>query len=434
MGTKEISKDLIKKNIQAFRFAEDLILLNKIRKNKKLKKISSNHIGENPNEAIENDYLKYNFKITNELAPKYFNLFKKVSSNLGYDIENVSPFIVSSSSINAACIRVNKDKYLIYLTSTLVEKMNDEQIMFVIGHELGHAIYEHHQLPIHGIMNHEYELKPNETLDVLRWSRMAEISADRAGLIGCRNLEAALGAKLVLSSGISSSNFDLVPEKFAKQTSELIDHLIKSESFEDLYSTHPFNPLRVNALYLFHECQELYENFGIGSNRKPLEEISTEIRSILKTMDGESPDTSEKENKSSAKKRSTKAKEVTSSLSDEDSLLFWGSVCVASKDSELLDNELETIMSLSSSEEAVVILNRLKLNNDPYKEAYKQLKLNMKNYINLAQPIKCGILQKLILVARADGQVTDTEKEILESICQEVGIPSAFYGKILSYL
>jgi hypothetical protein len=65
MGTKEISKDLIKKNIQAFRFAEDLILLNKIRKNKKLKKISSNHIGENPNEAIENDYLKYNFKITN---------------------------------------------------------------------------------------------------------------------------------------------------------------------------------------------------------------------------------------------------------------------------------------------------------------------------------------------------------------------------------
>jgi uncharacterized membrane protein YebE (DUF533 family) len=151
-------------------------------------------------------------------------------------------------------------------------------------------------------------------------------------------------------------------------------------------------------------------------------------------MDGESPDTSEKENKSSAKKRSTKAKEVTSSLSDEDSLLFWGSVCVASKDSELLDNELETIMSLSSSEEAVVILNRLKLNNDPYKEAYKQLKLNMKNYINLAQPIKCGILQKLILVARADGQVTDTEKEILESICQEVGIPSAFYGKILSYL
>ena len=91
-------------------------------------------------------------------------------------------------------------------------------------------------------------------------------------------------------------------------------------------------------------------------------------------------------------------------------------------------------MSLSSSEEAVVILNRLKLNSDPYKEANKQLKLNMKNYINLAQPIKCGILQKLILVARADGQVTDTEKEILESICQEVGIPAAFYGKILSYL
>lgn len=434
MGTKKISKELIKENIEAFRFAEDLILLNKIKKNKKLKKISSNHIGENPNESIENDYLKYNFKITNELAPKYFNLFKTVSSNLGYDIDNISPFIVSSSSINAACIKVNSEKYLIYLTSTLVEKMNDEQIMFVIGHELGHAIYEHHQLPIHGIMNQDYELKPNETLDVLRWSRMAEISADRAGLIGCRNLEAALGAKLVLSSGIPSSNFDLVPEKFAKQTSELIEHLIKNESFEDLYSTHPFNPLRVNALYSFYECEELYETFGIGSNKKPLKEISHEIRSILKTMDGDSTNNEKKETKNIKKDKPVKDIDDISSLSVEESLLFWGSVCVASKDSKLLDDEIDTIISLSSSDEALVTLNRLKLNKDPYLEANKQLKLNMESYINLAQPVKCGILQKLILVARADGEVTDTEKEILESICLEVGIPSAFYEKILSYL
>ena len=70
MGATKISKELIKEHIEAFRFAEDLILLNKIKKNKKLKKISANLIGENPNESIENDYLKHNFKITNELAPK----------------------------------------------------------------------------------------------------------------------------------------------------------------------------------------------------------------------------------------------------------------------------------------------------------------------------------------------------------------------------
>ena len=33
MGTKKISKELIKENIEAFRFAEDLILLNKIKEN-----------------------------------------------------------------------------------------------------------------------------------------------------------------------------------------------------------------------------------------------------------------------------------------------------------------------------------------------------------------------------------------------------------------
>lgn len=433
MGATKISKELIKEHIEAFRFAEDLILLNKIKKNKKLKKISANLIGENPNESIENDYLKHNFKITNELAPKYFNLFKTVSINLGCDMDSISPFIVSSSSINAACIKVNSEKYLIYLTSTLVEKMNDEQIMFVIGHELGHAIYDHHQLPIHGIMNHDYKLNPSETLDVLRWSRMAEISADRAGLIGCRNLEAALGAKLVLSSGIPSSNFDLVPDKFAKQTSELIEYLIKHDSFEDLYSTHPFNPLRVNALYSFSQCKELYETFGIGSNKTPLQEISNEIRSILKIMDGD-PINNEEETINIKKDKPVKAIDDSSSLSDEESLLFWGSVCVASKDSQLLDEEMEAIISLLSSDEAIILLNRLKLNKNPFEEANKQLNSQMNNYKKLSQPTKCGILQKLILVARADSKVTDDEKQILQSICEQIDIPTIFYEKILSYL
>lgn len=434
MGATKISKKLVREHIEAFRFAEDLILLNKIKKNKKLKKISANHIGENPNESIENDYLKYNFKITNELAPKYFNLFELVSNNLGYEMDSISPFIVSSSSINAACIKVNSNKYLIYLTSALVEKMNDEQIMFVIGHELGHAIYDHHQLPIHGIMNQDYKLKPNETLDVLRWSRMAEISADRAGLIGCRNIEAALGAKLVLSAGIPSSNFDLVPEKFAHQTSELIEHLIKNNSFEDLYSTHPFNPLRVNALNSFYQCKELYETFKIGSNEKPLEQVSNEIRSILKTMDGDPINNEKKETKNTKKDKPVEITDNTSSLSAEESLLFWGSVCVATKDSKLIDEETDTIMSLLSSDEALVLLNRLKLNKKPYEEANKHLHSQMERYKNLSQPTKCGILQKLILVARADSKVTDTEKEILQSICEQIDIPVVFYEKILSYL
>ncbi len=432
-----MSNQKIRKNIEAFRFAEDLILLNKIKQNKKLQKISAKHIGENPNDSLENDYLKYNFKITKEISPKYYSLFKTACKNLGYEMENISPFIVSSSAINAACIKLNTDKYIIYLTSSLIEKMDDEQIMFVIGHELGHAIYDHHQLPIHGIMNHDHELKPNETLELLRWSRMAEISADRAGLICCRNLEAALGAKLVLSSGIASCNFDLVPKKYAKQTTDLIDYLIENESFEDLYSTHPFNPLRVNALYLFNQCNELHEAFNLGENKKPLSEISTEIRSVLSTMDGQTEEKKEKSTKKNESKKTTNSDEEKfqkQSLSDEESLLFWGSVCVAASDSNLDDREIEIISSFLSSDEAIVELNRLKLIKNPFEDSKKQLKNNLDKYKKLDQPTKCSTLQKLILVARADSVITDSEKDTLQKICIDIDVPEAFYEKILSYL
>jgi|APSaa5957512493_1039668.scaffolds.fasta_scaffold06493_2 hypothetical protein len=434
MESEPIKNELIQERLKGLRFAGELISFAQIKKNKKLQRISSNYIGENPNLSIENDYLKNNFVITDDLAPKYFKLFKTVAGNLGYPITNISPFIISSSVINAACIKVTDYKHLIYLTSSLIEKMNDDEIMYVIGHEIGHAIFDHHQLPIHGIMHHEYKLKPNEILDVLRWSRMAEISADRVGLIGCGSLEAALGAKLVLSSGMPSSNFDLAIDKYQKQTSDLINYLIANDSFEDLYSTHSFNPLRVNALCQFNECHELFESFGIGLNKRSLAEVSIEIRSIFSSMEGDDLPLDKKlvdKTQDSTKEKLSK-KEVT--LSDEESLLFWGSVCVATKDSKLTNDEIDTIMSLLDSDEALVAINRLKLNKKPFEEANKQLNNQIDNYRKLSQPTKCGILQKLILVARADSKVTDEEKQILKSICEQINIPATFYEKILNYL
>ena len=44
------------------------------------------------------------------------------------------------------------------------------------------------------------------------------------------------------------------------------------------------------------------------------------------------------------------------------------------------------------------------------------------------------MLQKLIIVARADGEVDEEEKKLLESMCIDLKIPNDFYKKILEYL
>ena len=342
------------------------------------------YISEDPASNIEEHYLKNAMPITKQVSPKYHKLFEKVCTNLGFDFGNISPFLVSDPRVNAACIALGGGKYLIYLTSSLVQIMNEDEVAFVIGHEIGHAIFEHHKLPVHGILANDDRLKPQDTLQVLRWSRMAEISADRVGLIGCQSLQHAFGAKIVLSSRLASSNFLLEIDNYASNAASIIERLIKSESYEDIYSTHPFNPLRINSLYLFHQSKELFEKFNFGSNKFELEYISREIRNLINLMDGQNLETDKKDSSKESKNKEKKQDKDKLSLdiSDEDSLLLWAAVLVSTKNSNLENDELECISTLFSSEEISIILNRLNLQEDIYSYAKDKFEENLDSFKN----------------------------------------------------
>ena len=107
---------------------------------------------------------------------------------------------------------VGMDKPVIVLTSGLVHHLDDDELRFVIGHELGHAISGHavyrtlllRLLGLGGLLN----AIPGGaigirmiTVGLLEWSRKAELSADRAGLLACQDPTAALRTHMKLASG-----------------------------------------------------------------------------------------------------------------------------------------------------------------------------------------------------------------------------------------
>ena len=62
---------------------------------------------------------------------------------------------------------------------------------------------------------------------------------------------------------------------------------MQNQNIDDLYSTHPFNPLRVLAITSFWQSKELHSVLGIGKNLLPLADISKNLRQIFRVMDGD---------------------------------------------------------------------------------------------------------------------------------------------------
>ena len=436
---KSINKDII----EGFRFSEDLKNFNILKKDRKITRLASQFIKEYENTSSEQSFMRSGFKVSKDLSPRYHKLFREAEQCLAFDSDQIIPYINPDFQVNAACIKEENNKYLIYLTSSLIEKMSDQEILFVIGHELGHAFYSHHALPVRGIMNSYDPPTANKALHLLKWSRMAEISADRAGLLCCRDLDAALGAMLVLTSGISSSFLNVDSEAYGKHAEELIPTLLENQTLDDLYATHPFNPLRVMSLKLFWQSKELHDLLKIGENKKDLSEISLEIRQIFSSMDGdESHNESLKKGKKRKASKPTKKVNVSDSqksnenifLNQEEECLFWGCILVASVSDDISESEVESILSINKNDEIVIELNRLKLIKDIKKLAEEKFRLSLVDIENLKQQKRCSMLQKLILVARADGEVDEEEKKLLESMCIDLKIPNDFYKKILEYL
>ncbi|HEX7117168.1 MAG TPA: M48 family metallopeptidase [Longimicrobiales bacterium] len=163
-------------------------------------------------------------------------------------------FISQTPLVNAGAYGM--DRPFIVLNSGSLILLEDDEIDYLLGHELGHIMSGHVLyrtmtvvlirlaelgFPIVGLAARAV------LLALLEWSRKSELSADRAGLLAVQNPEAALGTMLKLAGGGSKEETDL--NEFLRQADEyrqsgdVADAVFKVLNL--LGSTHPFHVLRV---------------------------------------------------------------------------------------------------------------------------------------------------------------------------------------------
>ncbi len=156
----------------------------------------------------------------------------------------------------------------ITLRSGIVHNMTDEQLYHIIGHELGHIKAEHIlYFNVGAVLASLLELLGRRTLgttDVAstalilafyEWSRQAEFSADRAGLLVTQSLDVSLDAEIALTAGVTRFSHEASREAFmdqarAYQDADTLDNIGKAVIFM-LWGKQFTHPMPV------HRAQEL---------------------------------------------------------------------------------------------------------------------------------------------------------------------------------
>jgi len=204
-------------------------------------------------------------KATKDLTPDIYDALIEVSTRLKLNIKLVEIFISSSSDIQAGCLSVDTNGCIITLNSSLVNLLTIDELQFVIAHELGHFLLQHNRKNKDG--------SPESLIS----QRAMEISVDRIGLCGCKDLKTAISAIMKLLSGLDENLLRFDINSFLDQLNH-DDH--NASNKQQNLSTHPSLLLRAKSLVRFANSkpyQKLKNNMG-GTN---LSEIDNLIRKDL---------------------------------------------------------------------------------------------------------------------------------------------------------
>jgi hypothetical protein len=327
-----------------------------------------------------NQLLSTSVRVTKEIFPNINSAIDNVFKRL--KIENNLNFFVTANHFQtqATCSAMPLgDSAEIILTSKLIELLNGEELESVIAHEVAHFYYQHALYP-----QPNSSMNRVETLNLLNFSRAAEISADRIGFIGCGSLESSLRAMLKITSGLSDKHLKFNFSNYLDQLRELKE--IKGDK-NLMYSTHPNFLNRMQALIWFSMSNEY--NQDLNSNKKgsfDLKTVDQKIDESIKKVIGDEVDYSNKDVVSRA--------------------LMWGSIEIFLSDKKFSKKEQELFKKNFGEKRAQSMLSFMKMANpksiqvkidNTFKEASTLLKKDKENIVNE--------LSKLIKVADGDQDI-----------------------------
>ncbi|MFT3710782.1 MAG: M48 family metallopeptidase [Archangium sp.] len=335
-------------------------------------------------------------RLTEAMAPRIEAMVAQCREQLGVETK-VETYVYPDSSFNAGCVRPEQGRVFVMLSSALLEGFDDEELRFVIGHELGHHLFGHHRIPVRLLVGEGSALLGPTVMQLFAWSRYAELSADRAGLTCAGGLEPVARSLFKLASGLKGGLVKMRAEDLLSQIGDLRAEQDTAQQTDkprgDWFATHPFSPMRLHAAKLFADAKD----------KTQLEAGVADLMSLMEP---------------------TYLQEKSEAAELMRRLLLAGGVCIAAASGEIEPKERETLEKFFGAGSCAAV-NVKALQGDLERRARE-----VKERVG---PLKRQqVIRDLCVVARADGHVQDTERALLLSTAETAGVDAAFVERALT--
>jgi hypothetical protein len=392
--------------VEKIRYQNDLEMYEMLLKNEDVIKVNKfiEKMEEEGPLGTRRRLLGTSVRLSKGMAPQVHKIADECVQILEMDIP-LELYVYSSPQFNAACFKPEDGQLFVIFSSSLLEAFEDNELKFVIGHEFGHHVYRHHDIPIGYLLKGKKRPDPRLALDLFAWSRNAEISADRAGAICANDLNSVALALFKLASGLSEKviRFSLV--EFLKQVDEMQmedNQPGQGAPKEDWFSTHPFSPLRVHALKLFHESV-LMDDGGCSA-----EDLEVGVHRLMSLMEPSYLDS--RTDTASAMRR----------------CLYAGAIVVADADNEITSEEIKVFEKFFGKGE----FNK-SLDIERIKEQLPERIERMKQLTSTTQRMQ--VIRDLCVMSTATGNTSEVKRAALNSIAEQLEISSSFICQSLEH-
>ncbi len=210
-------------------------------------------------------------KVSSRQFPRVWYLFNEANRILGVD-EPAEIYVTQHPILNA--YTYGNTKPFIMLHSASVDGMNDDQLLAVIGHEIGHilsghCLYTTMAYLIHPLLEMGLRNFPGAGVAIMalrmalfRWSRASELTGDRFGLLTCQDPQIMVQVMMKLAGGAVNEQHDYMEflaqaNAFKELDNDLLDNLYKL--LQTTFLTHPLAVVRASEIMTWAQSR-VYQN------------------------------------------------------------------------------------------------------------------------------------------------------------------------------